>query len=631
MTKVTKTVEIRIKLIDDKLFLESDYTKQDTIGTQGDHHVQLLEFARPEGFEDIDMWLSFIDGNKEKFSIPIKGESSYLIPNALTQTTSMQLGIAFTDSDTWKAGSNTLTFGYRKYSGDGILPEPLPLPPYIMPDAPLDGKTYGRKDGKWVEVTGGGGIGVQVVQTTGTSTTAVMSQNAVTKELNALPNQYATKAQGAKADTALQPSGTGTDLTATFNQTATRANLVSGEKLSTIFGKVMRWFSDLKMVAWTGVYADLSGKPTSLPADGGNAATVGGKAPSAFATAAQGGKADTALQSESDPVYKAEKSTLALKTDLTGFIKTESDPTVPAWAKTTNKPTYTASEVGALPTSGKAADSAKLNGKSESDFATSAQGLLAQTALQIESDPVYTADKPNLALKTDLTGYIKTETDPTVPSWAKASSKPSYTAAEVGALPTSGKAADSAKLNGKSESDFATSAQGLLAQTALQTETDPVYKAEKSTLALKTDLTGFIKTESDPTVPSWAKAANKPTYTASEVGALGATAQALDSAKLGGVAASDFERNPTIVPSAVSSASIAVAANTVYTFGALTALTITSAAVSFQESIVTFSSGATATVLTLPSALKVIGSTDIEANKSYIMAIMNGFAVIGGA
>lgn len=32
-----------------------------------------------------------------------------------------------------------------------------------------------------------------------------------------------------------------------------------------------------------------------------------------------------------------------------------------------------------------------------------------------------------------ITGY--TETDPTVPSWAKASTKPSYTAAEVGALP----------------------------------------------------------------------------------------------------------------------------------------------------------------------------------------------------
>lgn len=40
-----------------------------------------------------------------------------------------------------------------------------------------------------------------------------------------------------------------------------------------------------------------------------------------------------------------------------------------------------------------------------------------------------------------ITGY--TETDPTVPSWAKASSKPSYTASEVGAVPTT------RKVNGK--------------------------------------------------------------------------------------------------------------------------------------------------------------------------------------
>lgn len=42
---------------------------------------------------------------------------------------------------------------------------------------------------------------------------------------------------------------------------------------------------------------------------------------------------------------------------------------------------------------------------------------------------------------TPLTSF--TETDPTVPSWAKASSKPSYTASEVGAVPTT------RKINGK--------------------------------------------------------------------------------------------------------------------------------------------------------------------------------------
>lgn len=36
-------------------------------------------------------------------------------------------------------------------------------------------------------------------------------------------------------------------------------------------------------------------------------------------------------------------------------------------------------------------------------------------------------------------GYITTETDPTVPAWAKASTKPTYTADEVGAIPTTQK------------------------------------------------------------------------------------------------------------------------------------------------------------------------------------------------
>lgn len=46
-------------------------------------------------------------------------------------------------------------------------------------------------------------------------------------------------------------------------------------------------------------------------------------------------------------------------------------------------------------------------------------------------------DKPVIYTKTEIDnkGFITTETDPTVPSWAKQSSKPTYTAQEVGALP----------------------------------------------------------------------------------------------------------------------------------------------------------------------------------------------------
>lgn len=80
-----------------------------------------------------------------------------------------------------------------------------------------------------------------------------------------------------------------------------------------------------------------------------------------------------------------------------GYLTSETDPTVPAWAKTPSKPTYTASEVGAL------ADDTPIPSK----------------VSDLDND----------------VGFITTETDPTVPAWAKADNKPSYTASEVGALP----------------------------------------------------------------------------------------------------------------------------------------------------------------------------------------------------
>ena len=81
---------------------------------------------------------------------------------------------------------------------------------------------------------------------------------------------------------------------------------------------------------------------------------------------------------------------------------TETDPTVPAWAKAANKPTYTAAEVGALPDT-TVIPAAQVN--ADWDAASGVAQIL---------------NKPSI---------------PNVPSWALAASKPTYTAAEVGALP----------------------------------------------------------------------------------------------------------------------------------------------------------------------------------------------------
>lgn len=60
------------------------------------------------------------------------------------------------------------------------------------------------------------------------------------------------------------PNVTTNNQSPTFTEATTRANITSGETLSTLFGKIKKFFADLKTVAFTGSYTDLSNKPTSM-------------------------------------------------------------------------------------------------------------------------------------------------------------------------------------------------------------------------------------------------------------------------------------------------------------------------------------------------------------------------------
>ena len=141
---------------------------------------------------------------------------------------------------------------------------------------------------------------------------AAMDEAAAAASAASSAQTAATRAQDT-ADTKLAKSGDGSNVTSGISIAGTRSNLQAGEKLSTMFGKIYRYFADLGSLAFKSsvAKADLAADvQTSL------------------------GKADTAMQSY-----------------------TETDPTVPAWAKAATKPSYTASEVGAVPTS------RKVNGK----------------------------------------------------------------------------------------------------------------------------------------------------------------------------------------------------------------------------------------------------------------------------
>ena len=175
-----------------------------------------------------------------------------------------------------------------------------------------------------------------------------------------------------------------------------------------------------------------------------------------------------------------------------GYLTSETDPTVPSWAKQASKPTYTASEVGALPDSttklpnpqkltftgavsaeydGSSAVSVNIpsggGGGGAVDSVNGQTGVVVLDAEDVGALPDNTAipdettvagwgftkntgtySKPSGGIpKSDLASgvqdsldladtAIQTETDPTVPSWAKAAQKPSYSYSEISGTPT---------------------------------------------------------------------------------------------------------------------------------------------------------------------------------------------------
>lgn len=62
----------------------------------------------------------------------------------------------------------------------------------------------------------------------------------------------------------LQKNGDASQVTATFSAAAAIENIVSGETLSIILGKVAKYLSELKTVATTGSYNDLTNKPNEV-------------------------------------------------------------------------------------------------------------------------------------------------------------------------------------------------------------------------------------------------------------------------------------------------------------------------------------------------------------------------------
>lgn len=93
-----------------------------------------------------------------------------------------------------------------------------------------------------------------------------LTSDSVTPE-NLLSGVTAHDASGKKitgtfdSDKYLEKTGDASNTTITFVQATNRANISSKEKNSVIMGKIAKFFADLKTVAFTGKYSDLSGTP----------------------------------------------------------------------------------------------------------------------------------------------------------------------------------------------------------------------------------------------------------------------------------------------------------------------------------------------------------------------------------
>lgn len=141
----------------------------------------------------------------------------------------------------------------------------------------------------------------------------------------------------------LATNGSGNNLTVSFTQASSRTNIATGGTIATAFSRIAKFFADLKTVAFTGAYSDLTGTPTDISAfanDVGYLTTEqytgtyskpsGGIPKTDLASAVQTSldRADTALQSYTEQYTGTVKKVNNTSPDANGNVSI-TIPTVP--------------------------------------------------------------------------------------------------------------------------------------------------------------------------------------------------------------------------------------------------------------------------------------------------------------
>ena len=261
----------------------------------------------------------------------------------------------------------------------------------------------------------------------------------------------------------------------------------------------------------------------------------------------------------------------------------ETDPTVPAWAKEEEKPTYTAEEVGALPST------------------TVIPSKLSELTADDEHETVTKEEKQAWNAKSDFSGeYRDLKGKPELAEWVLQSRKPTYTASEVGALP------DTTEIP-KNLSDLQDDAEHRI-----------VTDTEKQSWNDKSDFSGnYEDLQGKPTIPTVPTTLPNPqalkimygnqTYTYDGSEALAITIET------GGI-----ER----IEKLSTDTTVTLEPNKLYVFPEMESLTYTIGEGTGEVHFI-FKSGATATRVVHPSTVNV-GNFSIDANKVYEVSILEG-------
>lgn len=250
------------------------------------------------------------------------------------------------------------------------------------------------------------------------------------------------------------------------------------------------------------------------------------------------------------------------------------------------------------PATGKAKETIDTDTEIEDTYADVILDLISRVDT-LEKEPI-SEEKIEKSVKSYLEKNPIEETDPTVPELAKEEEKPTYTAEEVGALPST------------------TVIPSKLSELTADDEHETVTKEEKQAWNNKSDFSGnYEDLQGKPTIPTVPTTLPNPqaltityggrthTYDGSEALAI--------TIETGGI-----ER----VEKLATDTTVTLEPNKLYVFPEMTSLTYTIAETTGEIHFI-FRSGATATRVVHPAGVN-IGSFAVESNKVYEVSILEG-------